>query len=70
MPTSPGTPRFAGKTAVITAAASGIGLATALRFLHEGATVLASDKDLDALQKTSRTVATPPARGCSSGNST
>jgi NAD(P)-dependent dehydrogenase (short-subunit alcohol dehydrogenase family) len=37
--------RFAGKTAVITGAASGIGKATALRFAAEGAVVIASDID-------------------------
>lgn len=43
--------RFAGKVTVVTAAASGIGLATANRLLDEGATVLASDLDLGALEK-------------------
>ena len=37
--------RFAGKTAVITGAASGIGLATCLRLASEGATVIAADID-------------------------
>ncbi len=37
--------RFAGKTAVITGAASGIGKATCLRFASEGATVIAADID-------------------------
>ena len=37
--------RFAGKTAVVTGAASGIGKATALRLASEGATVIASDID-------------------------
>ena len=37
--------RFAGKTAVITGAASGIGKATCLRFASEGATVIAGDID-------------------------
>jgi NAD(P)-dependent dehydrogenase (short-subunit alcohol dehydrogenase family) len=37
--------RFAGKTAVITGAASGIGKATCLRMASEGATVIAADID-------------------------
>ncbi len=37
--------RFAGKTAVITGAASGIGKATVLKFAAEGATVIAADID-------------------------
>ncbi len=37
--------RFAGKTVVITGAASGIGKATCLLFAHEGATVIAGDID-------------------------
>jgi meso-butanediol dehydrogenase/(S,S)-butanediol dehydrogenase/diacetyl reductase len=41
--------RFTGKTALITAAASGIGHATTRRFLAEGANVLASDIDFEAL---------------------
>jgi meso-butanediol dehydrogenase/(S,S)-butanediol dehydrogenase/diacetyl reductase len=42
--------RFAGKVIVITAAASGIGLACAKRFYSEGATICLSDKDYPALQ--------------------
>ena len=37
--------RFAGKTVVITGAASGIGKATCLLFASEGATVIAGDID-------------------------
>src|SRR5215831_9555052 len=35
--------RFAGKTAIVTGAGSGIGRATALQLAHEGATVVAAD---------------------------
>jgi len=42
--------RLAGKTAVITAAAQGIGRATALAFAAEGATVWATDVNDQALQ--------------------
>lgn len=38
--------RFAGKTAVVTGAASGIGRATALRLAREGAKVIAADIDV------------------------
>jgi len=37
--------RFVGKTVAITGAARGIGAATALRFLHEGARVAVIDRD-------------------------
>ena len=37
--------RLSGKVAVVTGAASGIGLATVARFVEEGARVLAADKD-------------------------
>ncbi|UVT21660.1 MAG: SDR family oxidoreductase [Nitrospira sp.] len=39
------TQRLSGKVAVVTGAASGIGLATVVRFVEEGARVLAADKD-------------------------
>ena len=50
--------RFAGKCAVITGAASGIGRATALLFAQEGAHVIASDFDAAGLD---RLVAEAPA---------
>jgi 2-keto-3-deoxy-L-fuconate dehydrogenase len=43
--------RLAGKTAMVTAAAHGIGAAIANRFRDEGAHVLALDFDLDALSR-------------------
>lgn len=42
--------RLAGKTALITAAAAGIGRATALAFVREGATVVATDVDAAGLE--------------------
>ncbi|MGN6609896.1 MAG: 3-oxoacyl-ACP reductase [Jatrophihabitans sp.] len=45
------TGRLAGKVAVITGAASGIGLATARRFAREGAVVVCADVDAEAGEK-------------------
>jgi 2-keto-3-deoxy-L-fuconate dehydrogenase len=44
------TGRLAGKHCLITAAGSGIGRASALAYAHEGASVLATDIDADALR--------------------
>src|ERR1044072_7205221 len=44
--------RFAGKAALVTGAASGIGRAVALRFASEGAQVLAFDLNADGLKET------------------
>jgi glucose 1-dehydrogenase len=44
--------RLAGKVAIVTGAASGIGLAIANRFLDEGARVVAADRDESGLAKT------------------
>ena len=43
--------RLEGKTALVTAAAQGIGKATALRFVSEGARVIATDINADLLSK-------------------
>ena len=45
---------LAGKVAIVTGAGSGIGRATARRFAAEGATVIAADLDLEAVQETCR----------------
>jgi NAD(P)-dependent dehydrogenase (short-subunit alcohol dehydrogenase family) len=45
-------PRLAGKSALVTGGASGIGAATTLRLAAEGATVLAVDIDAVGLQRT------------------
>src|SRR5215831_15206157 len=42
--------RLFGKTAFLTAAAAGIGRATALAYAHEGARVIATDVDLAGLE--------------------
>jgi Short-chain alcohol dehydrogenase of unknown specificity len=44
--------RLAGKTALVTGAASGIGRAVALRFLAEGAQVAGFDINADGLNET------------------
>jgi NAD(P)-dependent dehydrogenase (short-subunit alcohol dehydrogenase family) len=46
--------RFAGKSILVTGAASGIGRATALRFVDEGGAVLAFDLDADGLEGTAK----------------
>ena len=43
--------RFAGRTALVTGAASGIGRATAMRFAAEGATVGVADIDLEGAER-------------------
>lgn len=50
----PFAPRFQNKTALVTGAASGIGRATALRLLDEGARVMAVDVQGDALEQLAR----------------
>jgi len=48
--------RFAGKVALVTGAASGIGRATAIRLGGEGATIVATDVDTEGLAETKRLV--------------
>lgn len=55
--------RFDGRTALVTGGASGIGQATALRLLAEGATVVAADVSADGLEKTAAQAAETGARG-------
>lgn len=43
--------RFAGKSVLITGAASGIGYATALAFAREGAAIVATDMAMDGLER-------------------
>ncbi len=54
---SPAAGRLAGKTAIITAAGQGIGRATAEAFLREGASVIATDLNLQAVSSIDGAVA-------------
>jgi NAD(P)-dependent dehydrogenase (short-subunit alcohol dehydrogenase family) len=56
--------RLAGKTAVITGAANGIGKATAERFAAEGASVVLNDRDAAALGKLVAELAEKEAKAC------
>jgi NAD(P)-dependent dehydrogenase (short-subunit alcohol dehydrogenase family) len=56
MPKTPG--YFAGKTIIITGAASGIGRATALIFAREGANVVCADIDGDGVKETAAQINT------------
>jgi NAD(P)-dependent dehydrogenase (short-subunit alcohol dehydrogenase family) len=50
--------RFEGRRVIVTGGASGIGQATVLRLLAEGATVHAVDVDVDGLERTKNSAAT------------
>jgi 2-keto-3-deoxy-L-fuconate dehydrogenase len=56
------TQRLSGKTALVTAAGQGIGRATALAFAREGARVVATDVNDDALAALAREAALATAR--------
>ncbi len=56
--------RLAGKTAIVTGAASGIGRAVALRFLSEGARVVGVDVNAEGLEKTAGAAGAGPASFC------
>ena len=58
------TGRLAGKTALLTAAGQGIGRATALAFLREGAQVIATDINAALLERLQRA---PPAAALCAG---
>jgi NAD(P)-dependent dehydrogenase (short-subunit alcohol dehydrogenase family) len=51
--------RFEGRVAIVTGAASGIGLATAERLAEEGATIVAVDVTKDGLAETVGDVSDP-----------
>jgi NAD(P)-dependent dehydrogenase (short-subunit alcohol dehydrogenase family) len=52
-----GAPRFAGRVAIVTGGASGIGLATARRFAREGAQVVIADLDQNGADKAAASIA-------------
>jgi NAD(P)-dependent dehydrogenase (short-subunit alcohol dehydrogenase family) len=56
-----GEPRFEGSVALVTGAASGIGRATVERLMSEGASVMATDRDEEALQQLVESFPEPPA---------
>ena len=55
---------FAGRCAVVTGAASGIGRATALAFAEHGAELVLVDRDADSLEAAAREVKASGAQSC------
>ena len=55
---------FAGRCAVVTGAASGIGRATALAFAEHGAELVLVDRDADSLEDAAREVQASGAQSC------
>jgi len=56
--------RFANKTAIVTGAGNGIGLAIATRIAAEGAAVVVADKDQDAAKRVCADIVATGARAC------
>jgi len=54
--------RFAGKTAIVTGAAKGMGLATAMELARDGASVVLTDVDAPGLEAAARQVQAPRGR--------
>ena len=50
--------RFKGKVVIVTGSASGVGEATARRFVAEGAKVALVDRNKDALEKVAKSLPT------------
>lgn len=53
---------FSGQVALVTGAASGMGLATAAAFTESGATVVLADRDRDAVERAADEITGPGGR--------